>query len=323
MNNIFKYKLLSFLDEIRSNRMINSLSFLLQSQKLTLVDIGAADSIQPRWLQISKLINYIGFEPDQRSYDELLEKKNTCHSYKIYNTALWSENLNLPINLLKKPLVSSFYEPNIDIIKNFPDKERFNLVETKTYSAKKIDDLEIENTDFMKLDVQGGELEIIKGGNLSLEKCIGLEIEVEFVKLYKEQPLFGDISNYLDEKGFIFIDFTSLARWERHQYKSYGQLIFGDALFLRPPEIFSKNNNIDLNYLKKYIAICFLYKRFDLINDAISYCNQYRSCLEYIKLIKKKIDKSHRSHLRQRLIFGILLKPFRLFNNFYQSHLIY
>tara|TARA_A100001011_G_scaffold331900_1_gene358632 strand:+ start:140 stop:1111 length:972 start_codon:yes stop_codon:yes gene_type:complete len=318
-----KSTILRIFDKFKSKKINRILRLLLQDQLLTLVDIGAADVIQPRWLNICGLINYIGFEPDKRSYDELLNTKNACHSYKIFNYALWSESTDLKINLLKKPLVSSHFEPNTKIIENFPNKERFDLVSVKRFSAVKLDDLKIENPDFIKIDVQGGELEIIKGANYSLNNCIGLEVEVEFTHIYKNQPLFGNICEYLNNCGFIFIDFTSLVRWERNKLDGYGQLIFGDALFLKPPEYHLDTSNVNLEFLKKYISICFLYKRFDLILSTLEYCKDIQIYKEYINQIEKIIIKNSNTDLRIRAIYKILVSPFRFFSKYFQSYLMY
>ena len=50
------------------------------SRPISLLDIGAAGDIQPRWEVVSKYINYIGIEPDSRSRVSL--KKN--HKFNIF-----------------------------------------------------------------------------------------------------------------------------------------------------------------------------------------------------------------------------------------------
>jgi len=53
----------------------------------------------------------------------------------------------------------------------------------------------------MKIDVQGGELEVLKSiENLSLVDFI--YVEVSFVELYERQPLFREIFDHLAERGF-------------------------------------------------------------------------------------------------------------------------
>ena len=56
--------------------------------------------------------------------------------------------------------------------------------------------MNINNIDFIKLDIQGGEPNALKGAK-SLNKVLGLEIEIEFHKIYKNQPLFSDINTFM------------------------------------------------------------------------------------------------------------------------------
>ena len=95
-------------------------------------------------------------------------------------------------------------------------------------------------------------------------ETFGLEVEVEFLPIYMHQPLFGDISSFLLKKDFEFIDFIDLCRWERRAYNGYGQCIFGDALYLKSPEVVVSKNLSD-NRMSSYLGILLLYKRFDLI----------------------------------------------------------
>ena len=102
-----------------------------------------------------------------------------------------------------------------------------------------------------------------------MKKTIGVELEVEFLPIYKNQPLFGDIQNYLYTVGFEFIDFISICRWERKSHNGLGQCIFGDALFLRTPENIIEIANSDISIIAKYMGICLIYNRYDLIDRVI------------------------------------------------------
>ena len=80
------------------------------------------------------------------------------------------------------------------------------------------------------MDIQGGELDALVGSK-TLKKTLGLEIEVEFQKIYKNQPIFNDIYDFLKENEFIFIDFTRLVRWERTIYIVLWDNVFGVIQF--------------------------------------------------------------------------------------------
>jgi hypothetical protein len=56
--------------------------------------------------------------------------------------------------------------------------------------------------DDMKIDVQGGELDILKNGLKSLHSTLVIESEAEFVSLYENQPFFGDMQVFLRDHGF-------------------------------------------------------------------------------------------------------------------------
>lgn len=242
---------------------------LLELQKinpnfsLKFIDVGAAEGIHPRWKIISKFINYVGFEPDNRS-NEMLKIEKNCKSYEIFPFALWGKPQQLNINFTSDPKVSSSYIPNTDLLNKFKNSDRFKIIKKSKVNAVDLDSIEILDVDFIKIDVQGAESNIIDGAKKSLKRCLGLEVEVEFSSLYKNQPLFGDIQKSLEDNGYEFIDFVNLNRWERDDFNGFGQCVFGDALFLKSPENIIKTD--DEKLLTRYLAILLLYKRFDLID---------------------------------------------------------
>ena len=84
---------------------------------------------------------------------------------------------------------------------------------------------------------------------------MGLEVEVQIATLYKEASLFGEINDYLKSKDFVFIDFVNLCRWDRYAYNSYGQIAFGDGLWLRSPEyMHAKETNEILSKLNGLLS---------------------------------------------------------------------
>jgi hypothetical protein len=73
-----------------------------------------------------------------------------------------------------------------------------------------LDDLDSSITiDYLKIDVQGYELEIMRNGRNKLSNAVVIESEVEFVPLYQNQPLLGDFQCFMRDEGFVlhkFID---------------------------------------------------------------------------------------------------------------------
>ena len=268
-----------------------------QSGGITLLDLGAAGEIEPRWRSLTKNLNYIGFEADDRSFSKLSNSKN-CNSYTILNTFAWNDKRDLKFYLCEDPQVSSSFEPNKNFLNRFQNSKRFEIKKIENFYTSTIDS-ELINTsiDFAKLDIQGAELSALKGMVTKLPDCLGLEIEVEFTSLYKNQPLFGDINSFLTDQGFEFFDFTNLCRWERSEFNPYGQCVFGDGLWLRSPEHIAKNNK---NKHLKYIAICAIYGRYDLIK-----------CL--IEIMKIDLKKEYKQNLNKLVK---IQKRNRRINNF-------
>jgi len=264
-------------------------------------------------------LNYVGVEPDERSRSTLLNTKNDFRSYRILPHALAAKSQSLNFKLCRKPQVSSLYEPNAEFLSRFPDVERFDIVEKIPTDCVCLDSVDVPNIDFLKLDIQGGELDVLKGAAKTLKSALGVELEVEFIDLYKEQPLFGDVCMKLSQHEFEFIDFVNLVRWERKAHSGYGQCIFGDALFLRPPES-PILQSFDIDKWSAYFAVLLIYRRFDLIETALEKLpDSFKSEFESFGLV---FCKARSRDMVVRNIHKNLSRFISLFSNTYKSHLI-
>jgi hypothetical protein len=62
----------------------------------------------------------------------------------------------------------------------------------------------MDGPDVVKLDLQGYELEALKGGERVIAGAKALCIETSYVELYEGQPLFGDIHEWLQRRGWVY-----------------------------------------------------------------------------------------------------------------------
>ena len=171
-------------------------------EEMNFLDIGAAEGLDARWDLLKEKINFFFVEPHpESSKDLLIEKKNII-------TKVFDEKPGLTKNffLTNKPTCSSFLKPNINYLDKFGDVNRYHTKEILKFETTTVDK-EFANLslDFIKIDTQGSELNILKGSNKSLEEILGLEIECEFFKIYENQPLYEDIKNYLENYNLIFL----------------------------------------------------------------------------------------------------------------------
>ena len=67
-----------------------------------------------------------------------------------------------------------------------------------------------DEIDFLKMDVQGAELSVLKGAERLAPTALVIQTEVEFAPLYINQPLFSDVDVHLRRIGFQFHSFLQL-----------------------------------------------------------------------------------------------------------------
>jgi len=147
------------------------------------------------------------FEPIK----EILEKQKKFFSNKknisFFNFALGEKFSKKILNITKRRDSSSLLKIN-NIIKNSD-----HLVEEKReIEIKSLDDI-IKNRNLVKpilakIDVQGYELEVLKGATNLLKEIKYIIIEVSEHQIYSEQPLTNSIIKYLNDMNFKVLNET-------------------------------------------------------------------------------------------------------------------
>jgi FkbM family methyltransferase len=84
---------------------------------------------------------------------------------------------------------------------------------TKKLATKTLDSLNLGHFDFIKLDVQGAELDIIKGGLKTILECDFLQLEVSTLRYNQNAPLVSQLVSYLYNLDFYIFDIVSLTYW--------------------------------------------------------------------------------------------------------------
>lgn len=285
----------------------DAIKSLPQSSEITFFDVGASGGLPPRWEPLASRLNYVGFEPDPGSRLQLIRFLDRVAKKVVLPFALSDKTGVVELNICRKGEVSSIYEPNTELISKFRDPARFDIVKKVEVETRRIDELSLPQADFVKIDVQGAELDVLEGATSHLESVFGLEIEVEFHELYKGQPLFGEVVAYLAKYGLEFLDFTSLIKWDRHDHDDFGQCVFGDALFIKMPESVDFGSS-GTDVISKYLALLLVYGRFDLIAVALDMIDQKDKSqfFEFERHLKKLRRRHKTSSFMARYVLAIL-----------------
>jgi FkbM family methyltransferase len=83
---------------------------------------------------------------------------------------------------------------------------------------------------FLKIDIEGAEGLVLKGGEKFLNKVSIIHIETYFKQMYKGQLLFSEIYTFLESKGFKFAGIAS----ESHFYPDFLPPKIVNSIFINP-----------------------------------------------------------------------------------------
>ena len=168
------------------------------------------------------------FEPNEVAVSTLrrkIENISPKTSIKIYPFALGSENKmsEMYYSEENEGQSSSILEPQLH--KVVQPRIKFNKKVSVT--VRRFEDLEIDNTDFLIMDVQGFELEVLKGFGRKLESLQFIFTEVNRDALYKDNVLIGDLDTFLKLNNFIRV-WTS---WRT------ADMPWGDAFYIKEKKL--------------------------------------------------------------------------------------
>ena len=142
---------------------------------------------------------------------------------------------------------SSFYRPN-EKFKRFPDYSNAGFKNKKNVKAIDLDTFSrlqgLDDIDFIKLDTEGSEFDILKGAKSKLkESVLGLSIEVVFDQWSRTQDTFGAVDSFLKPYGFVLHDLILFRHAKKilspqmfYKYPGpteYGQVTWGQALYFK------------------------------------------------------------------------------------------
>jgi FkbM family methyltransferase len=247
----------------------------------------------------------------------------------LVNACVGRSKESVLFNLNQDPYTSSFLPLNPKYAKLYSDQnnrdyvlgEAALAVKQESMTTDSLDELsqslDLPQCDFLSLDTQGSELDILKGADITLNSCVGLQLEVAFVEVYKGQPLFSDIDAFLRSKGFVFVKFTGFQEYAPlvTGVESRGEKmhVFADAIYFRSSDLLMN----DQFYPFVFTALCFgqtevaldaLKGNFNLLNksgskDWMRFCEKFvffSSAANKLPLLSNSVFKADTSNLIEK-----------------------
>lgn len=250
------------------NKLADGLLSCLKGAPITLVDVGCRGGLPCELYPLKSHINYIGFDADEEECRLLNLEPHDLHARTLYPNFIDEIKGRRDFFIYQSPGESSAFHPD-ERYKNLFRGDSFGEVKTISVETISLDEFikqhALPSPDVIKLDTQGTELSILKGAGKCLELASLVEVEVEFVPLYKGQPLFPEIMNLMADHGFECI-FLNRVFQQRKAYKGLakGQLIFADAVFAKRED---RMAGFDVSRLIKAIVLLINYGHIDIAFD--------------------------------------------------------
>jgi FkbM family methyltransferase len=253
-------------DGNNKQNFVSQIQGLLHNNKIVALDVGAqggfnSDNYFPK--RYNSFFKEILVEPIES------ESQKLNNEALIINKGLWSSKERKTLYILDNRLgSSSMFKPKQEYfdIHNIKDKNYDDYKITRTCEIEcdtinnQLSNLNIKNLDYLKIDTQGAELEILKGiGNF---KPLLIKLEVHIFSMYEGAPNFSELLNHLNKLNYVMIDWKTI----------------GDHISRVPAEmdvIFIPNFNNEagkkliLDNKEKFISLMLIFGQIELLKTLI------------------------------------------------------
>ena len=193
----------------------------------TVIDVGANQG------QYRSFLRYqVGFKGRIESFEpipELVEqlKRRAARDdpkWSIHPWALGAEPGDLTLNITRASTLSSFHKPIRIEVRN-ADVVATTVVPVRTLDAEfAASEVDLRRT-YLKLDTQGFDLEVLRGGAQVISTFPALQTEVSFHPFYEGMPDYKMAIAAFETYGFVVADFFLVAKDTRHRAREFDCLM--------------------------------------------------------------------------------------------------
>lgn len=172
----------------------------------------------------------VSFEPLSEPYEALRRESEGDPEWRCLQLALGRSERRATMNIAANRAASSSLLPMESWMASAVPEQGYTG--TETVQVARLDDTAlplIDETDkvMLKLDVQGYELEVLRGGVSTLGRADVVEVELSLVGLYEDQPLWRETVDYLQGGNFELVSLDPIL------HAGDGRLLQMDGIFAR------------------------------------------------------------------------------------------
>lgn len=215
--------------------------------KTIVLDAGGRYGLHPTWKPFTGELEYYLFEPDPVESKRLQRKYNhRSDEIKVVGQAVAENNGKLTIHFFRNRAMSSAIARNpVSALFTGERQREVEIVESVETEAVSVDmfceehDLSL---DFLKLDTEGNEFQILQGAKKQLlENVLGVRSEVSFDYIFEGMPLFSTMHDFMLSQDFYLLnlDYDGHGDYQNDCVKiteRYGILTSSDAVWMKRPK---------------------------------------------------------------------------------------
>ncbi len=222
---------------------------LAEAADLSLWDLGARGGVDVSLQPLAWCTKAIAFEPDPAAAGQLrAQGPAPWADVRVIEAAVAGRDGSRQLNVTEDPAGSTLLTPRPEIAARYgiaPLCRTAKQIDVETVSPPTAcARYAVLPPAFLKLDIEGAELELLQGAGEMLDPVAVLKTEAAFVTVRDEQPNAWDIVEWLRPRGFVLMDIIEPAYWRRGNVAcapyaaqrggwSRGRLAQADLIFLR------------------------------------------------------------------------------------------
>jgi FkbM family methyltransferase len=215
----------------------------------------------------------IAFEPDHDACNNINSLTQSFPAHiQAYPYAVSGKCGRQTLYETNAGMCSSLYKPDEALMRRFMNLEVAYLKDTCEIDAITLDAFMqqggIDEIDFIKIDVQGAELDVFRAATMAMPQLIGVCTEVEWAQLYENQPLFGDVDALLRQHGLQMHHFLGLSGRPIADTIFHGQqqVLWSDVVYFPSLQVV---DTLEEDKLLKLAIMASMYDAHDLAQYAL------------------------------------------------------